>query len=37
MRTRARAITETGLAARTFPAAPPFTLEQALDPGFLPD
>jgi hypothetical protein len=34
---RARAITETGLAARTFPTAPPFTLEQALDPDFLPD
>jgi Domain of unknown function DUF29 len=34
---RAREGTETGLAARTFPAASPYTLDQTLDPDFLPD
>jgi hypothetical protein len=34
---RARAATETGLTERTFPPAPPYNLEQALDPEFLPD
>lgn len=34
---RALAATETGLAARTFPAASPYTLDQTLDPDFLPD
>ena len=34
---RALAIAETGLAERTFPPLPPYTLEQTLDPGFLPD
>ena len=34
---RARAATETGLAARTFPAASPYTLDQTLDSDFLPD
>ena len=34
---RARAATETGLTERTFPPAPPYSLEQALDPEFLPD
>jgi uncharacterized protein DUF29 len=33
---RARAATETGLAERAFPPAPPYSLEQALDPQFLP-
>jgi hypothetical protein len=34
---RARATTQTGLSERTFPRASPYTLEQALDPQFLPD
>jgi hypothetical protein len=34
---RARAITQTGLAERTFPRTAPYTLEQVLDPDFLPD
>jgi hypothetical protein len=33
---RARAIAQTGLSERTFPPASPYTLEQTLDPGFLP-
>jgi hypothetical protein len=31
-----QAAAETGLPAETFPADPPFTLEQVLEPGFLP-
>jgi Domain of unknown function DUF29 len=34
---RARASAETGLRERTFPQDPPYTLEQTLDPEFLPD
>ena len=34
---RARASAETGLPERTFPQDPPYTLEQTLDPKFLPD
>jgi hypothetical protein len=34
---RARAITQTGLSERAFPQTSPYTLEQALDPEFLPD
>ena len=34
---RARAITETGLAERTFPRTAAYTLDQTLDPDFLPD
>ena len=34
---RARASAETGLLERTFPRVSPYTLEQALDPEFLPD
>lgn len=33
---RVRAALETGLDLVLFPAAPPFTVEQALDPDFLP-
>ncbi|WP_158807434.1 DUF29 domain-containing protein [Beijerinckia sp. L45] len=33
---RVRATKETGIAFALFPEHPPFTLEQALDPGFLP-
>jgi hypothetical protein len=33
---RAQAITETGLSPKRFPEAPPWTLEQVLDPDFLP-
>ncbi|MGH6897845.1 MAG: DUF29 domain-containing protein [Geminicoccaceae bacterium] len=32
-----QAAAESGLPPRTFPAEPPFTLEQALEPGFLPE
>ena len=34
---RARAITQTGTSERAFPRTSPYTLEQALDPEFLPD
>ena len=34
---RARAIVETGLSERALPRTSPYTLEQALDPEFLPD
>jgi hypothetical protein len=34
---RARANAETGLPGRAFPEAPPYNLEQALDPDFLPE
>jgi Domain of unknown function DUF29 len=34
---RRQALIETGLAAAALPSAPPYTLEQALDPAFLPD
>jgi hypothetical protein len=34
---RARAITQTGLSERAFPRTSPYTLEQSLDPEFLPD
>jgi hypothetical protein len=34
---RARASAETGLSERTLPHAAPYTLEQALDPHFLPE
>jgi hypothetical protein len=34
---RERASAETGLALRAFPKSSPYTLEQALDPKFLPD
>ena len=34
---RARAITQTGLPERAFPQTSPYSLEQALDPKFLPD
>ena len=33
---RRQAIVETGLASRRIPEEPPFTLEQVLDPDFLP-
>ena len=33
---REQAVAETALPAGTFPAAPAFSLEQALDPKFLP-
>jgi hypothetical protein len=32
-----QAVIETGLATTTFPSAPPYSLEQTLDPDFLPD
>jgi hypothetical protein len=32
-----QAAAESGLSADTFPAEPPFTLERALDPNYLPD
>jgi hypothetical protein len=32
-----QAAAESGLSPETFPAAPPFTLEQVLDPKYLPD
>jgi hypothetical protein len=34
---RARAITQTGLPERAFPRTSPYTLEEALDPEFLPN
>ena len=34
---RARAAVETGLHEEVFPASVPYTLDQALDPAFLPD
>jgi Domain of unknown function DUF29 len=34
---RARASAETGLPGGAFPEAPPYNLEQALDPDFLPE
>ena len=34
---RERASAETGLALRAFPTSSPYTLEQTLDPTFLPD
>jgi hypothetical protein len=34
---RARAIAQTGLSERAFPRTSPYTLEQVLDPEFLPD
>jgi hypothetical protein len=34
---RARAITQTGLPERALPRMSPYTLEEALDPEFLPD
>lgn len=34
---RIRATAETGLPEQSFPPEPPYTLEQALDPQFLPD
>lgn len=34
---RDQAIIETGLSAKRFPEDPPYTVEQVLDPGFLPD
>jgi hypothetical protein len=34
---RARAIAQTGLAERVFPQTSPYTLEEALNPDFLPD
>ena len=34
---RARAIIQTGLSERVFPPTSPYTLEEALDPDFLPD
>lgn len=34
---RRHAASETGLARQNFPGTPPFTLEEALDPEFLPD
>ena len=33
----ARAIVQTGLSERALPRTSPYTLEQALDPEFLPD
>ena len=32
-----QAAAESGLSPDTFPAEPPFTLEQVLDPKYLPD
>jgi hypothetical protein len=32
-----QAVAESGLSADSFPAEPPFTFEQALDPKYLPD
>jgi hypothetical protein len=32
-----QAAAESGLSAVTFPAEPPFTFEQVLDPKYLPD
>jgi hypothetical protein len=37
LRARGQAAAETALPPETFPAEPPFTLAQALDPKFLPD
>jgi uncharacterized protein DUF29 len=37
LRAREQAAAETGLPPETFPAQPPFTLEQTLDAKFLPD
>jgi hypothetical protein len=37
LRAREQASAETGPPPETFPAEPPFTLEQVLDSGFLPD
>ena len=34
---RRQALIETGMGAHTLPSAPPYTLEQTLDPEFLPD
>jgi hypothetical protein len=34
---RARALAETGLAAQSLPDETPYTMEQTLDPDFLPD
>jgi hypothetical protein len=34
---KAQAAIETGLPLRAFPESPPFSLDQALDPEFLPD
>jgi len=34
---RARAITQTGLSERAFPRISPYTLDEALDPDFLPE
>lgn len=34
---RQQALIETGLAPRTIPSTPPYSLEQTLDPDFLPD
>jgi hypothetical protein len=34
---REQASAETGLPVRTFPSSSPFTLEQTLDPKFLPN
>jgi Domain of unknown function DUF29 len=34
---RRQALIETGLAANALPSAPPYSLEQTLDPEFLPD
>lgn len=34
---RDQAIIETGLSPKRFPEDPPYTVEQVLDPGFLPD
>ena len=34
---REQASTETGLPLRSFPKSSPYTLEQTLDPKFLPD
>jgi len=34
---RARAVTQTGLPGRSFPQTSPYSLEQVLDPSFLPD
>jgi hypothetical protein len=37
LRAREQAAADTGLPPETFPAKPPFTLEPALDPQFVPD
>ncbi len=37
MLTLAHAITQTGLSGQTFPHLSPYTLDEALDPDFLPD